>query len=152
PAVAINESAERVLFAGERALGRRIRFPPPPNIPGFPVQLRQRPWYTVVGVIADVRNAQALTEAPNPEIYFAARPGRWVDLLPAGSRGVLSVRTTTSPSDTAAFLRQIAADLDPRQLVTIQTGDELFTAATAQPRFIAWLLTAFAALALLLAA
>ena len=36
--------------------------------------------------------------------------------------------------------------------MTIQTGDELFTAATAQPRFIAWLLTAFAALALLLAA
>ncbi|HEY1307881.1 MAG TPA: ADOP family duplicated permease [Vicinamibacterales bacterium] len=152
PAAAINESAERVLFAGERALGRRIRFPPPPNIPGFPLQLMQRPWYTVVGVIADVRNAQALTEAPNPEIYFAARPGRWVDLLPAGSRGVLSVRTTTSPSDAAAFLRHIAADLDPRQLVTIQTGDELLTAATAQPRFIAWLLTAFAALALLLAA
>jgi ABC-type antimicrobial peptide transport system permease subunit len=36
--------------------------------------------------------------------------------------------------------------------VTIQTGDELFATATAQPRFIAWLLTAFAALALLLAA
>jgi ABC-type antimicrobial peptide transport system permease subunit len=36
--------------------------------------------------------------------------------------------------------------------VTIQTGDELFTTVTAQPRFIAWLLTAFAALALLLAA
>jgi ABC-type antimicrobial peptide transport system permease subunit len=36
--------------------------------------------------------------------------------------------------------------------VTIQTGDELFRTATAQPRFIASLLTAFAALALLLAA
>jgi len=49
-------------------------------------------------------------------------------------------------------LRQITADIDPRQLVTIQTGDELLTLLTAQPRFIAWLLTAFAALALLLAA
>jgi ABC-type antimicrobial peptide transport system permease subunit len=36
--------------------------------------------------------------------------------------------------------------------VTIQTGDELFTTVTARPRFIAFLLTAFAALALLLAA
>ena len=150
PAVALNESAERMLFAGERGLGRRLRFPPPPSIPGLPVP---RPWYTVVGVIADVRNGQALTDEPNPEIYFATRPGRWVSLLPAPPpSGVLSLRTRTRPADAAAFLRQIAADLDPRQLVTIETGDELFTAATAQPRFIAWLLTAFAALALLLAA
>jgi predicted permease len=150
PAVAINESAERVLFAGQRALGRRIRFPPMPSTPGLPSI--PRPWYIVVGVTADVRNNQALTDTPNPEVYFAARPGRWVDLLPSGPRGVLSLRTTTRPADAAAVLRRIAADLDPKQLVTIQTGEELFTAATAQPRFIAWLLTAFAALALLLAA
>ena len=150
PAVALNESAERMLFAGERALGRRLRFPAPPVIGGQPVQ---RPWYTVVGVTADVRNGQALTDEPNPEIYFAARPGRWVGLLPgAAPAGSLSLRTTARPADAAAFLRQIAADLDPRQLVTIETGDELFTTVTAQPRFIAWLLTAFAALALLLAA
>ena len=36
--------------------------------------------------------------------------------------------------------------------MTIETGDELFTTATAQPRFITSLLTAFAAFALLLAA
>jgi ABC-type antimicrobial peptide transport system permease subunit len=66
--------------------------------------------------------------------------------------GSLSLRTTARPADAAAFLRRIAADLDPRQLVTIQTADELFTTLTAQPRFIASLLAAFAALALLLAA
>ena len=66
--------------------------------------------------------------------------------------GHLSLRTTARPADAAAFLRQIAADLDPKQLVTIGTGDEQFALLTAQPRFIAWLLTAFAALALLLAA
>ena len=76
----------------------------------------------------------------------------WVDSLPAGSRGNLSLRTTASPAEAAAFLRQIAVDLDPSQLVIIQTGEELFTTATAQPRFITSLLTAFAALALLLAA
>jgi predicted lysophospholipase L1 biosynthesis ABC-type transport system permease subunit len=139
-----------MLFAGERGLGRRLRFPAPPPIPGLPVF--PRPWYTVVGVIADVRNGQALTDKPNPEIYFATRPGRWVNLLPVDPIGVLSLRTTTRPADAAAVLRRIAADLDPKQLVTIQTGEELFTAATSQPRFIAWLLTAFAALALLLAA
>ena len=30
PAVVLNESGERLLFPGERALGRRIRFPTPP--------------------------------------------------------------------------------------------------------------------------
>ena len=154
PTVAINKSAEQILFGGERALGRRIRFPPLPSlsgaIPGIPAV--PRPWYTVVAVTADVRNNQRLIDTPNPEVYFAARPGRWVDLLPASPRGVLSLRTTARPEDAAAFLRQIVADLDAKQIVTIQTGDELFTMVTAEPRFIAWLLSAFAALALLLAA
>jgi putative ABC transport system permease protein len=154
PAVALNESAERMLFAGERAVGHRLRPGAPPAIGGGPVP---RPWYTVVGVIADTRNGQALTDEPRPEIYFVARPGRWGGPLAAlaaftAPGGHLSLRTTARPVDAIAFLRQIAADLDPRQLVTIETGDQQFTLLTAQPRFIAWLLTAFAALALLLAA
>jgi predicted lysophospholipase L1 biosynthesis ABC-type transport system permease subunit len=140
-----------VLFAGSGALGRRVRFPAVPAINGV---IPERPWYTVVGVIADVRNGEALTDEPGPEIYFAARPGRWAGPLAAFSapRGVLSLRTTARPADAIAYLRQIVADLDPQQIVTIQTGDELLTMLTAQPRFITWLLTAFATLALLLAA
>jgi ABC-type antimicrobial peptide transport system permease subunit len=73
-------------------------------------------------------------------------------MLPTPPRGNLSLRTTARPADAGAFLKQIAADLDPRQLVTIHTGEELFTTVTARPRFIASLLTTFAVLALLLAA
>jgi hypothetical protein len=151
PAVALNETAERMLFAGESAVGRRLRLPALAVPGGKPVP---RPWYTVLGVTADFRNGQALTDEPNPEIYFAARPGRWVGPLAAFSaqRGSLSLRTTAPPADAAAFLRRAAGDLDPRQLVTIKTGHEELPLLTAQPRFIAWLLTAFAALALLLAA
>jgi hypothetical protein len=152
PAIVLNESAERLLFTGERALGRRIRVPTPPAY--GPVQ---NPWYTVVGVTRDVRNAAALTDDPKPEIYFVARPGRSGGPMAALSAistlgGNLSLRTTAGPAEAAAYLRQIAADIDPRQLVTIQTSDEQLARLTAQPRFIAWLLTAFAALALLLAA
>lgn len=150
PVVVINESAARRLFAGAPALGGRIRHglltPGPPVLPvtgGQPVQPR---WYTVVGVTVDVRNRQALTDEPGPEIYLVSRPGIW------GARGHLSLRTTASSAEAAVFLRQIAADLDPRQLVTVRTGDELLTTLTAQPRFVTWLLTAFATLALLLAA
>ena len=77
---------------------------------------------------------------------------RWPLAAFSAPGGHLSLRTTAGPADAAAFLRQIVADIDPRQLVTIQTSDEQLTRLTAQPRFIAWLLTAFAALALLLAA
>jgi predicted permease len=151
PVVALNESAERLLFPGERALGHRIRGR---ALPAIGRQPAQRPWYTVVGVIADTRNGQTLTDEPRPEIYFVGRPGRWGGPMAvfASPGGHLSLRSTASAADVAAFLRQIVADLDPRQLVTIQTGDERLTTLTAQPRFIASLLTAFAALALLLVA
>jgi predicted permease len=153
PSVVLNESTERLLFPGERALGRRVRIPPPPAYGPAP-----NPWYTVVGVTRDVRNGAALTDNPKPEVYFVARPGRsggpiapMAAFLSAGG-GHLSLRTTAGAAEAAAFLRQIVADIDPRQLVTIQTSDEQVTRLTAQPRFVAWLLTAFAALALLLAA
>jgi predicted permease len=154
PAVVLNESAERLLLGGERALGRRVRIPPPPVYGPAP-----NPWYTVVGVTRDVRNGAAFTDNPRPEVYFVARPGRsggpmavLAAFLGGPGAGHLSLRTTAGGAEAAAFLRQIAADIDPRQLVTIQTSDEQLTRLTAQPRFVAWLLTTFAALALLLAA
>jgi predicted permease len=154
PALMLSESAERMLLSGEDAVGQLVRPGALPAVSGGPVE---RPWYRVVGVIADTRNGQALTDEPRPEIYFVARPGRWGGPLAAlaafsAPGGHLSLRTTASAADAAAFLRQVVADIDPRQLVTIQTGDEQFTLLTAQPRFIAWLLTTFAALALVLAA
>ena len=144
PVIIMNESAERLLFAGEPALGRRIRPPVLGFAKGKPVQ---SPWHTVIGVFADVRNGQGLTDEPSPEAYMIVQRDAWSPFI---SR--LSLRTTARPADAAAYLRQIAADLDPQQLVTIQTGDELLTLLTARPRFLAWLLTAFAWLALLLAA
>jgi predicted permease len=139
PAVVLNASAERILFNGERALGRRIQPTPPPNG-------QWSNWYTVVGVTADIRNGQGLTDEPDPEVYVVARRGAWSTL------GRLSLRTTARPADAEAFLRQLADDLDPTQLVTIETAAAQAARLTARPRFIAWLLTAFAALALLLAA
>jgi putative ABC transport system permease protein len=144
PVIILNESAERLLFAGEPALGRRIR---PPLLGFANGKAVQSPWRTVIGVFADVRNGQRLTDDPSPEAYMMVERDPWSPFI-----SCLSLRTTARPVDAAAYLRQIAADLDPQQLVTIQTGDELLTLLTARPRFLAWLLTAFAGLALLLAA
>jgi ABC-type antimicrobial peptide transport system permease subunit len=54
--------------------------------------------------------------------------------------------------DADAFLRQIVVDLDPLLPATIQTVAEQAARLSERPRFVAWLLSAFAALALLLAA
>jgi ABC-type antimicrobial peptide transport system permease subunit len=66
--------------------------------------------------------------------------------------GHIALRTTADPVDASLALRQIVTDLDPRLAVTIETVEEQVTRLSAQQRFAAWLLTAFAALALLLAA
>jgi predicted permease len=135
PVVVLNESAARMLFAGEPAVGRRIR-----GI-GF-----YSPWHTVVGIATDIRNDQGVTQAPAPEAYVIARRDQWL------GTGYLAVRTAASHAGADAFLRQIAADLDPLLFPAIQTLDEQVARLSQRPRFIAWLLTAFAALALLLAA
>jgi putative ABC transport system permease protein len=141
PVVVLNESAARILFAGEPAVGRRIR--------GIAFHA---PWHTVAGIATDIRNGEGVTQAPVPEAYVIASRDRWPSVAPGSANAHLAVRTAASPADADAFLRQIAADLDPLLPVTIQTADEQVARLSQRPRFIAWLLTAFAALALLLAA
>jgi putative ABC transport system permease protein len=89
PAVTLNESAARFLFAGEGAIGRRIRLPAPPTLNAKPAA---EPWFTVVGVTADVRNGAALTDEPSPEIYFVARPEGRGDQSPLSRRAWATCR------------------------------------------------------------
>jgi ABC-type antimicrobial peptide transport system permease subunit len=63
-----------------------------------------------------------------------------------------AVRTQARTSDAVAFLKQAVADLDPQLPVTIRILDDEVARLTERPRFLAWLLSAFAGLALLLAA
>jgi predicted permease len=143
PVAVITASARRILFGGEPALGRRIRF------------VTRGPWYRVVGVAEDLRNGGDVTVAPAPEVYLVAPRGDWAAADPiAGARpnGYLALRTAAAPADAEAFLRRIAADLDPLLPVTIERVDAQVSRLTARPRFTAWLLSAFGALALALAA
>ena len=134
PVAVLTESAKRILFAAEPALGRRIRF------------VRRAPWHRVVGVAKDLRNGGDITAVPAPEVYLIAPRGD------RSANGYLALRTTAAPTDAEAFLHRIAADLDPLLPVTVERLDAQVARLTAQPRFTAWLLSAFGALALLLAA
>src|SRR5205823_9988357 len=69
-----------------------------------------------------------------------------------GSTAFFGIRTQTGTAGAVAFLKQAVADLDPQLPVTVQPLDEEVARLTERPRFVAWLLSSFAGLALLLAA
>jgi len=134
PVAVLTESARRILFAGEPAVGRRIRF------------VSEGAWHLVVGVAQDLRNGGGVTAEPAPEVYVVAPRDGW------SANGHLALRTMAAPADAEAFLRRISADLDPLLPVAIERLDAQVTRLSARPRFTAWLLSAFGALALVLAA
>jgi putative ABC transport system permease protein len=134
PVAVLTESARRILFPGEPAVGRRIRF------------VTRGPWHLVVGVADDLRNGGEVTAEPAPEAYVVAPRDDW------SANGHLALRTMAAPGDAEAFLRRIAADLDPLLPVAVERLDAQVARLTERPRFTAWLLSAFAGLALLLAA
>ena len=134
PAAILTESAARLIFPGQAAVGRRIR------------PLGQ-PWHVVVGVVKDIRNA-GLTAPPQPELYLV--PGHTPE--DAVRTAYLAIRASASPATADAFLRQAAASVDPQIPVIVKTLDQQVASLSERPRFIALLLAAFAYLALLLAA
>ena len=104
---------------------------------------------------ADIRNGEGVTDEPEPEIYVVApRDGgaptvgpspaaRWSSGAPHDG----AVPPTRTPSFGRSPPTSIRGCPSPSRRL-----DEQVARLTARPRFIAWLLTAFAALALLLAA
>jgi predicted permease len=132
----INESLARKLFPDEDPVGQRVG-------PGRGVQN----WYTVAGVVRDTRDAGPAQE-PEPR-YFLARRGGAAGPLHSS---FLVLRTSAGAAVTGAFLREAIARLDPQLPVVIQTMEQRVSELAQRPRFIAWLLAAFAGVALLLAA
>jgi hypothetical protein len=135
PAVILSERLARRLFPNENAVGKRVRF-----------GRWEQTWHVVAGIAGDVRNAGLILE-PEPEYYVAQRSVA----RDATRRGFVVVRTQADPTIASAFLRAAIAELDPELPVNVQTMDERVADLAARPRFTAWLLTAFAGLALFLA-
>jgi putative ABC transport system permease protein len=101
-------------------------------------------WYTVVGVVGNVRH-QGLGAAPRAEVYlpYAQWPWRFMALVVRASGDPLAL--------VPAFRRQVAS-IDPAQPITaVHSMDDLLAASIARPRFTSLLLGLFAAVALTLA-
>jgi putative ABC transport system permease protein len=132
----INETTARTHWPHEDPLGKRFKF----GTPGAD----DAPWLTVVGIVADTRRAgvdhPAFTESYQP---YTQDP-RSMTLI---------IRTAGQPAAIAPALRAVVRELDPDQpLARVAPLDDLIDNQTAARRFNTWLLGAFGAAAIVLAA
>jgi len=133
-AVVVNTTLARKYWPRSSAVGGRMKIGDP-----------QGPWYTIVGVVKDVRE-RGHTLAQKPLVYlpYAQRLGAIPEYL--------VVRTAGTPADLVEPIRRVIARVDPDQPISaVRTMDEIVDLDVADRRQQMILLGAFAGLALLLA-
>jgi putative ABC transport system permease protein len=139
PVVVVNETMAEMFWPDGAAVGRRVR-----NASS------DVPWFTVVGVVRDVRHA-GVTDRPSPTMYF---PLEQVPLTRIFTPTTMSfvVRTASDPRAVAGAVREEVRALDAGvPVANLRVMDDMVADALAQPRFTTLLLVIFAAVALLLA-
>jgi putative ABC transport system permease protein len=147
PGVAIvSESFARRFWNGIDVIGRRVRTDFP-HSRLFWIPRARRDWLTIVGVVGDVRE-DGLPDAANlPQLYlpYAQNPTTTVTLM---------ARTSGRPPETVApAIREAVRAVDAQSPVSYeQSFEEVIQETFARPREVAWLVAAFAALALVLSA
>ena len=139
PVAIVNEASAREFWPGRNPLGHRFR-----------LAEANQPWLTVVGIVADVKQ-MGIDVAGRAENYYPVTQ-------PFGVLGYfaprdLAARVHGDPLDYAAPLQRAVWSVDANQpIADVQPLSDLVDRELSVERAQLWLLTAFAALALLLAA
>lgn len=137
PVAVISESLARRKFEQQDPLDRRLR------IGGRP----DAPWYTVVGVVGDVKQA-SLIASQAEAVYVTTAQWYFADNVQS-----LVVRTRGNATALVPALRQAIWAVDKNQPISrIATMESLLAATAAERRFALMLLQAFGLAALTLAA
>jgi len=138
PVAVISETLARRLWPDASAAGRRILAP---NREMGAASTPQ--WRTVVGVVRDVRQSHADEDLADVYLPLLEAPGRFTNLY---------VRTAGPPRSWVAALRPAVKEVDPEvSLNEPRVFEALIAEQIARPRFLAWLLSGFAAFAAALA-
>ena len=138
-AVLVNESVARRYWPGEDAIGQRLH----PGAAGL-----EDPWYTVVGVVADVR-AQSLDTEPEPTVYYPMLSKAENALFFRGMDVV--VRSSLPQESLVEAIRTTVWDLDANLPISnVRTIDQLAAASRARHAFTLTLLLLASLLALTL--
>jgi predicted permease len=133
-AVVVSHDVTRRFWPNQDPIGKRIKF----GAPGS-----QNPWLTIVGVVDEVKY-RGLPENPtrDPDLYLP-----YVD---RATQGVI-VRTRVEPSSLASPVRAAIRDGNASILTfNAQTLAEVVAQQSSASRFTSWLLSVFAATALVL--
>lgn len=127
------------LFPGQNPIGQCLQLAGTAPEP-------QNPWYTIVGVVADVKNG-GLAAGQEPEYYrlLRNRPEDWSPGM------VVTLKTNLPPAAIEPWIRSQVAAMDPTIPVDVQTLSEKVNKLADQPRFETLLIGFFAATGLLLA-
>ncbi|HSK63567.1 MAG TPA: ABC transporter permease, partial [Pyrinomonadaceae bacterium] len=135
-AVLINEAMAKRFWPGEDPVGKRISTATSSG--------QQTRWQTIVGVVGNVRHL-GLDVEPRPEIYYHTNTSP-----PFGP--VVVIRTTSDPENLISLARAKVRELDRDVPISnVNTMEQLVAQSVAQRRFGMFLVTIFAAIALVLA-
>ncbi|HYE88337.1 MAG TPA: FtsX-like permease family protein, partial [Vicinamibacterales bacterium] len=139
PVALINKALADRFWPGENPIGHRLK----PASTG--------PWFTVAGVVADVRQA-GLQSPAGTEVYVSHRQARLLlpGFLPRSMNLVMRVAgDVTAPAPALGQqIRQLDAAAAVSAIAPLQT---VIDRTIAQPRLLAWMFGAFAVLALAVA-
>ncbi len=142
PVVVINEAFARKFYPGENAVGKRIR------TAGW---LRDKPPQTIVGIVGDVKQ-QGIDAPTGTEIYVPMRQSIEIEGGAANRMNIVLRADGVSPMSLASAARVTIQNADPSLPVAdVETMDQVLWSAVAKPRFLTFLMTLFAGLALVLA-
>jgi putative ABC transport system permease protein len=134
PAVIVSHNVTRRFWPNQDPIGKRIKV----GAPGS-----QNPWMTIVGVVDEVKY-RGLPENPTRD------PDLYLPYLDRASQGVV-VRTHVEPSSVASAVRAAIRDGNASILAfNARTLADLVAQQSSASRFTSWLLSVFAATALVL--
>ena len=139
--VVVNRTLAETFWKGRDPIGQRLR----------PCCFDQTPWFTVVGVAADVKQG-GIDKKAGTEIYFSldqmARRGtrdRVVETMH------VVLRTTAPFNETAPFIRDVVRAVDSTvPIVGLREMDDVLQESIRRPRLLAHTVSIFAGLALLI--
>ena len=134
PAVVVSHNVTRRFWPNQDPIGKRIKA----GAPGS-----QNPWMTIVGVVDEVKY-RGLPENPTRD------PDLYLPYLDRASQGVV-VRTRVEPSSVASAVRAAIRDGNASiAAFNARTLADLVAQQSSASRFTSWLLSVFAATALVL--
>jgi putative ABC transport system permease protein len=143
PAVVVNQTLARTFWPRESAIGHRVR-----------TEGSKGAWRTVVGVVADIKNA-GLDKPAGTELFipYAQRSTIPGDNGNFTGTAYLVVRTAGDPMRLAAPARAQIGQLDRALPVSnLRTMEDVVSSNRARPRFLTLVLALFSSVALVLAA